>query len=57
MYQQLFHTIFRLSENCGYPAQWNHIHRRGFHAALMDMDGAQAKGRVYYRYNEDRAKI
>ena len=57
MYQQLFYTIFRLSENCGYPVQWNYIYRRGFYAVFMDIDSVQAKGRVYYRYNEDRVKI
>jgi hypothetical protein len=44
MYQQLFYTIFRLYKNCGYPTYWSHIYKRGFYAAFMDMDGAQAKG-------------
>jgi len=40
IYQQLFHTIFRLYENYGYPTYWSYIYKRGFYTALIDIDRA-----------------
>ena len=44
-YQVMFNRVFSLVEQVtGQPLRWQHLHKAGFQAVVMDMGGAQLKG-------------